>query len=167
MHPVFFNSDSSQNVVSNSIPSTVNHLDKPSSSTRAPISPSISTPEKNISSSLFQPQNAPKMAYARNLIGSLAQSPSKLKGLDGRTGIFFIFHDLSIRTEGIFTFRFVFLSLEHHGQRAEETVDVMASIFTEPFQVFSAKKFPGMLGPTPLTKHFAAQRVRIPTCLEF
>jgi hypothetical protein len=36
-----------------------------------------------------------EMAYTRNLIGALAQSGSKLKGMDEQPSIFFIFHDLS------------------------------------------------------------------------
>ncbi|KAG0149453.1 hypothetical protein CROQUDRAFT_318408 [Cronartium quercuum f. sp. fusiforme G11] len=105
-----------------------------------------------------------EMAYTRNLIGANSQSACKLKGLDGRTSIFFIFHDLSIRTEGRFCFRFTFFSLASgEGGRTDQSVDVLARTFSDPFQVYSAKKFPGMLGPTELTKHFASQRVRIPT----
>jgi SH3-like domain-containing protein len=37
-----------------------------------------------------------------------------------------------------------------------------ASIFSEPFQVFLAKKFPGMVESTPLSKWFALQGINIP-----
>lgn len=33
---------------------------------------------------------------------------------------------------------------------------------SDPFQVFSAKKFPGMIESTALSKKFAAQGIRIP-----
>ena len=39
---------------------------------------------------------------------------------------------------------------------------ILAEAFSEPFTVWSAKKFPGVKESTPLSKHFAAQGVKIP-----
>ena len=39
---------------------------------------------------------------------------------------------------------------------------VLASCFSQPFQVFSAKKFPGVIESTPLSKCFATQGIKIP-----
>jgi hypothetical protein len=39
---------------------------------------------------------------------------------------------------------------------------VLASVYSEPFQVFSAKKFPGVIESTPLSKCFALQGIKIP-----
>lgn len=39
---------------------------------------------------------------------------------------------------------------------------VLASVFSQPFQVFSAKKFPGVIESTPLSKQFASQGIKIP-----
>jgi Velvet factor len=39
---------------------------------------------------------------------------------------------------------------------------VLASVFTKPFQVFSAKKFPGVIESTELSKTFAQQGIKIP-----
>ena len=39
---------------------------------------------------------------------------------------------------------------------------VLAQIFSEPFQVYSAKKFPGVCESTQLSKCFASQGVKIP-----
>ena len=39
---------------------------------------------------------------------------------------------------------------------------VLASVFSEPFQVFSAKKFPGVIESTQLSKCFAFQGIKIP-----
>lgn len=39
---------------------------------------------------------------------------------------------------------------------------VLASVFSQPFQVFSAKKFPGVIESTPLSKTFAGQGIKIP-----
>jgi hypothetical protein len=39
---------------------------------------------------------------------------------------------------------------------------VLASVFSDVFQVFSAKKFPGVIESTPLSKCFALQGIKIP-----
>lgn len=39
---------------------------------------------------------------------------------------------------------------------------VLATVFSEPFQVFSAKKFPGVIESTQLSKCFALQGIKIP-----
>ena len=42
----------------------------------------------------------------KNLVGSSVSSATKLYDLDGKLGIFFIFQDVSLRTEGRFRLRF-------------------------------------------------------------
>lgn len=44
--------------------------------------------------------------YTKNLIGTTVASANKLYNLDGKLGIFFVFHDLSLRTEGNFRLKF-------------------------------------------------------------
>lgn len=39
---------------------------------------------------------------------------------------------------------------------------VLAHTFSEPFQVYSAKKFPGVIESTALSKAFASQGIKIP-----
>ena len=39
---------------------------------------------------------------------------------------------------------------------------ILATTFSRDFQVFSAKKFPGVIESTPLSKCFATQGVKIP-----
>lgn len=39
---------------------------------------------------------------------------------------------------------------------------VLAWSYSEPFQVYSAKKFPGVIESTPLSKAFATQGIKIP-----
>jgi hypothetical protein len=39
---------------------------------------------------------------------------------------------------------------------------VLAFVYTESFQVFSAKKFPGVIESTALSKTFAQQGIKIP-----
>ena len=46
----------------------------------------------------------------------------------------------------------------NHGR----DIPILASIFSQPFQVYSAKKFPGVIESTPLSKKFATQGIKIP-----
>ena len=39
---------------------------------------------------------------------------------------------------------------------------VLANCFSDQFQVYSAKKFPGVIESTPLSKTFASQGIKIP-----
>jgi len=39
---------------------------------------------------------------------------------------------------------------------------VLAWSYSEPFQVYSAKKFPGVIESTPLSRSFAGQGIKIP-----
>ncbi|KAG0030872.1 hypothetical protein BGZ81_002089 [Podila clonocystis] len=102
----------------------------------------------------------------RILMGSLVVSPILLNNPEGVPGWYFSFPDLSIRTEGVYTLKFSlmrfgsfdFLS-EEDGQQASTLV---AEETSEPFTVFSAKKFPGMTESTELSKAFAKQGLKIP-----
>ncbi|KAG0354561.1 hypothetical protein BG005_006393 [Podila minutissima] len=102
----------------------------------------------------------------RILMGSLVVSPILLNNPEGVPGWYFSFPDLSIRTEGVYTLKFSlmrfgsfdFLS-DEDGQQASTLV---AEETSEPFTVFSAKKFPGMRESTELSKAFAKQGLKIP-----
>ena len=48
------------------------------------------------------------------------------------------------------------------GQLHMGSAPVLASCFSAPFQVFSAKKFPGVIESTQLSKCFAGQGIKIP-----
>lgn len=39
---------------------------------------------------------------------------------------------------------------------------VLATVFSDVFQVYSAKKFPGVIESTPLSRVFASQGIKIP-----
>lgn len=110
--------------------------------------------------------------YTRNLIGSLAASASRLQDPSDKIGIWFILQDLSVRTEGWFRLRFSFINLRRLGAASNGGSDaellnrgrapVLAYAFSEKFQVYSAKKFPGVCESTQLSKTFALQGVKIP-----
>ncbi|KAJ2162494.1 hypothetical protein GGF46_000625 [Coemansia sp. RSA 552] len=84
--------------------------------------------------------------------------------MDGSTGIFFVFPDLSIRKDGEYRLRFAFFNLQSEatGELISTSTQIQAFTFSEPFRVFSAKQFPGMIESTALSKHFAKQGIKIP-----
>jgi hypothetical protein len=47
----------------------------------------------------------------KNLVGSAAVSATKLYDLEGKLGIFFVFHDISLRTEGSFRLRITLIDI--------------------------------------------------------
>ncbi|RKP39253.1 velvet factor, partial [Dimargaris cristalligena] len=104
--------------------------------------------------------NDPK--YTRVLMGSLVSSPTMLKNPEGELGCYFCFPDLSIRTEGVYTLRFSLFRLDSENELTESTPNAIAEVFSEPFTVYSAKKFPGMTESTELSKAFARQGLKIP-----
>ncbi|KAG0363804.1 hypothetical protein BGZ54_008021 [Gamsiella multidivaricata] len=94
-----------------------------------------------------------------NLTGAIGASGDLLKDLEGKLGIFFAFPDLSVRTEGTYTLRFSFTLLP---EPPVMTSSVVATVFSAPFEIYPAKKFPGMSKSTPLSKKLFDQGVRIP-----
>lgn len=116
------------------------------------------------------PQPSNSSSCSRNLIGSLSATSFKLSDTEGKFGLWFIFQDLSIRTEGMFRLKFTFFDLMCHrpplapasGDALVEFSPLLASIYSRPFQVWSAKKFPGVRATTLLSQTFADQGIKIP-----
>ncbi|KFY65314.1 hypothetical protein V496_02665 [Pseudogymnoascus sp. VKM F-4515 (FW-2607)] len=118
--------------------------------------------------------SAPQGMFTRNLIGSLAASASKLADPHDKIGIWFVLQDMSIRTEGNFRLRFSFTNVggpskTPNGNPANQMsvlntgkAPVLALCYSDVFTVYSAKKFPGVVESTPLSKCFATQGVKIP-----
>ncbi|RKP24568.1 velvet factor, partial [Syncephalis pseudoplumigaleata] len=99
----------------------------------------------------------------RVMMGTLVSSPSVLKDDRGATGCFFCFPDLSIRCEGSYRLRFTLVRLnEYDGEEPECNGRVVAEVDSDPFTVYSAKRFPGMTESTDLSKAFARQGLKIP-----
>ncbi|KAG0083619.1 hypothetical protein BGZ92_010621 [Podila epicladia] len=103
----------------------------------------------------------------RILMGSVVVSPILLFNEKGEQGWYFSFPDLSIRTEGVYTLKFSLLRLGSFDfmspvEDDEDSSPVIAEATSEPFTVFSAKKFPGMTESTLLSKAFARQGLKIP-----
>ncbi|BFZ57095.1 hypothetical protein PYCC9005_004145 [Savitreella phatthalungensis] len=114
------------------------------------------------------------------LSGTIVSSLFRLKDPDSPGGAgnggFFIFADISMRLEGVFRLKFSLFeagaiaggpeasagspSLIAGGEGGRE-VSHIASVVSQPFQVYSAKTFPGMSHSTLLSRSFSDQGVRI------
>ncbi|PHH91132.1 hypothetical protein CDD83_1561 [Cordyceps sp. RAO-2017] len=113
----------------------------------------------------------PQGMFTRNLIGSLAASAFRLSDTSDHIGIWFVLQDLSVRTEGAFRLRFSFVNVGARGGARRDgnaprvntgRAPILASCFSDVFNVYSAKKFPGVCESTPLSKTFATQGIKIP-----
>ena len=146
----------------------------------------LTSPQAIVPPSAIDPRTAPSGMFTRNLIGSLCVSAFKLTDPDGVMGIWFILQDLSVRTEGSFRYLTLPTSIIPQNQNPKliphslkmnfvnvgspsspqqlnsGSAPVLASTFSNVFQVFSAKKFPGVIESTALSKCFAIQGIKIP-----
>ncbi|KAF2683439.1 hypothetical protein K458DRAFT_390053 [Lentithecium fluviatile CBS 122367] len=112
-----------------------------------------------------QPQASATGMFTRNLIGSLTVNAFKLTDTEGKIGFWFVLQDLSVRTEGSFRLKMNFVDVgSGHNNNSLNTgrAPVLATCFSDAFQVYSAKKFPGVIESTPLSKAFASQGIKIP-----
>ncbi|RIB28188.1 velvet factor-domain-containing protein [Gigaspora rosea] len=115
---------------------------------------SIFTKSANSNSTVMS-VNAP--LNTRNLMGHCTSSAYVLNNHVGQKGVYFIFQDLSVRTEGTFTLKF-----SSPDELTNARGNVAAEVYSAPFRVYSAKKFPGMTESTELSKAFAKQGIKIP-----
>ncbi|KAJ1308898.1 hypothetical protein OPQ81_004585 [Rhizoctonia solani] len=107
--------------------------------------------------------------YTRTLVGPLSANASRLVDADNQPGIFFLFQDLSVRTEGTFRLRMRLMNVgAHPAPNAHAThvtttsAPILAQTFTDPFTVYSAKRFPGVPETTPLSVAFGTQGQKLP-----
>ncbi|KAJ7490273.1 velvet factor-domain-containing protein, partial [Mycena galericulata] len=115
------------------------------------------------------PTPGPRSAYTRTLVGPLSSNGYRLLDEHRKPGIFFLFQDLSVRTEGTFRLRLRLMNVgaapapEPGALQVHTNVSpVLAQIFTEPFTVFSAKRFPGVPETTALSIAFGNQGLKLP-----
>ncbi|KAF9226703.1 hypothetical protein BS17DRAFT_696854 [Gyrodon lividus] len=111
----------------------------------------------------------PRHTYTRTLVGPLSSNACRLLDEHRRPGIFFLFQDLSVRTEGTFRLRLRLMNIgdtpapEPGALRVHTNVSpVLAQTFTHPFVVFSAKRFPGVPDTTALSIAFGNQGQKLP-----
>ncbi|PPQ78214.1 hypothetical protein CVT25_015533 [Psilocybe cyanescens] len=113
--------------------------------------------------------SVPRHTYTRTLVGPLSANACRLLDEHRKPGIFFLFQDLSVRTEGSFRLRMRLMNVgappapEIGAQRVHNDVSpVLAQTFTEQFTVFSAKRFPGVPDTTALSIAFGNQGQKLP-----
>ncbi|KAH9824226.1 velvet factor-domain-containing protein [Melampsora americana] len=115
----------------------------------------LSSPVPNVSDSELE-------SYpVRNLLGSLTTQARLLRNEFGQLGVYFIFSDLAVRTEGSWTCRFSIVDLNSPDDSLDGDMPELVSTFSGPFHVSPAKTFRGMLDSTPLTKAFSNQGVKL------
>ncbi|SPO24944.1 related to velvet A protein [Ustilago trichophora] len=87
--------------------------------------------------------------------GSCVSCLYHLKDIDGTHQGFFVFPDLSIRVEGRYRLKLCLFETIGHS------VHHCKSIYSDPFHVYTAKRFPGMEESTKLSKSFAEQGLKV------
>ncbi|KAF9364476.1 hypothetical protein BGX34_001405 [Mortierella sp. NVP85] len=120
---------------------------------------------KEVRNMIATPGQSDPPKLTRILMGSLVVSPVLLNNVEGVPGWYFSFPDLSIRTEGVYTLKFSLMrfgSFDFSDSEDGHASTIIAEEVSEPFTVFSAKKFPGMTESTELSKTFAKQGLKIP-----
>ncbi|KAG1463157.1 hypothetical protein G6F55_002553 [Rhizopus delemar] len=96
------------------------------------------------------------VSISQNILsGQTTSSMYKLKDVNNQDGGFFVFGDLSVKSEGKFRLKFSVFSIDEMG------VTNLKSTYSDIFQVYSTKNFPGMLESTFLSRSFSDQGARI------
>ncbi|KAG2228109.1 hypothetical protein INT45_009155, partial [Circinella minor] len=93
--------------------------------------------------------------HSKLTIGRTVSSLYLLRDLDDTEGAFFVFSDISVRVDGHYRLRMCLFEI------VESCVHYRRGILTNPFTVYSAKKFPGMHLSCQLARHFAQQGLKI------
>ncbi|PPQ65372.1 hypothetical protein CVT24_011482 [Panaeolus cyanescens] len=111
----------------------------------------------------------PRHNYTRTLVGPLSANACRLLDEHRKPGIFFLFQDLSVRTEGTFRLRMRLMNVgaspapDIGASRVHTDVSpVLAQCFTNQFTVHSAKRFPGVPDTTALSIAFGNQGQKLP-----
>ncbi|KAI0937941.1 hypothetical protein AcV7_003271 [Taiwanofungus camphoratus] len=144
-------------------PSSSSRASSPDTSTAALASQSfLQNPYYFMFASLAKPDEDVELHWLKDgktrcTTGSVVSSLYHLKDAEagGADAGFFVFPDLSVRTEGSYRLK---LSL---FEVVGSSVYHCKSIFSAPFYVYTAKKFPGMEESTPLSCSLADQGIKI------
>lgn len=116
----------------------------------------VEVPRMNTQARHMDSNDLLDMLQNQVLIGTLVAPCHILFDVNGERGMFFVFHDLSVRSSGTYRLKFSLFDVNHQG-----TSLAKATIISDSFTVYSPKAFLGMQESTDLTKCFARQGVRI------
>ncbi|ROW01621.1 hypothetical protein VSDG_02253 [Cytospora chrysosperma] len=99
------------------------------------------------------PNSSIQGMFTRNLIGNCAGSAFRLHDTKDKIGIWLRFSFVDVKP-----------AADQKGDVPVKTgkAPILASVFSDVFQVYSAKKFPGVCDSTELSKCFAQQGIKIP-----
>jgi hypothetical protein len=64
---------------------------------------------------------------------------TRLLDLDGSPGIWFVFQDIAIRTEGQYSLHFQVFDLESRSVDSHDAAPILADCFSKPFTVYSPR----------------------------
>ncbi|KAL6891474.1 velvet factor domain-containing protein [Trichoderma longibrachiatum] len=95
--------------------------------------------------------------HQRRLMGSLVSTPFVGQDENGQEGCFFCFSDLSCRTPGSFRLKFTLMMIDPSRAGFVKHFPILAESKSEPFKVYSAKEFPGMVASSSLAKRLKEQ----------
>lgn len=82
--------------------------------------------------------------YQRRLTGSLVGTPFYGKDESGQEGCFFPFSDLSVRTLGQYRLKFNLIMIDRTRLGQHMHFPVLTETFSDIFDVYTAKEFPGI-----------------------
>lgn len=94
-----------------------------------------------------------------SLTGTLVSSLHRLKDTNNADGAFFIFGDLSVKTEGKYRLEFNLFQMRDFA--GNQTCYHIKKVTSDVFVAHSPKSFPGMAESTFLTRSFSDQGVRL------
>lgn len=95
--------------------------------------------------------------YQRRLTGSTVGTPFFGKDENGQEGCFFPFSDLSVRTLGKYRLKFNLIMLDTSRPGQKRHFPILAETFSEPFDVYTAKDFPGISESSKLVRALREQ----------
>jgi hypothetical protein len=103
----------------------------------------------------------PNAPATQRLMGTAVASPFSGTDETGRRGTFFVFPDLSCRNPGKYRFQFRLLIVDPLNLSVGTTSRIQSSIVSEPFEVYTAKEFPGMRASSALLKALRKQGLNV------
>ena len=106
-------------------------------------------------------QSRSDMAMTQRLMGTCVASPFPGKDEAGRKGTFFVFPDLSCRSPGRYRFLFRLIVVDPVHMINGGTTKIQTQIYSDPFEVYSAKEFPGMRASSGLLKTLRKQGLNV------
>ncbi|KAJ3036398.1 hypothetical protein HDV00_002765 [Rhizophlyctis rosea] len=96
------------------------------------------------------------------LVGTTVAQCTILTDIDGTEGMYFVFHDLSVRTRGTYRLKFSLVDVSSFTSLITSTSGrVKTTLTSQAFEVFTPVTFPGTMEPTELSRCFARQGVPI------